>query len=281
MRKFGGAIKPSTFSTTCRSWYSSNPDLTEQPKWLPVDPNFATTAIHAGHSSQDDQYGLIVPSISISSIAEQVAPGVNKGYAYTRYGNPSRTILEKTLAALDKGKYAFAMSSGVASIYTTMSLLQKGDHAILTDSIYSETGVLFEKYGGKFGITSEFINMSSGTEVLERTLKPNTKLVWLETPTNPTLTLIDITKTCEVIKSYNKDIIVVVDNTFLSPYYQRPLLLGADISLQSLTKYVGGHSDILMGAVVINREDLRDKLVCAQKDIGAVPSPTDCYLMHR
>jgi cystathionine gamma-lyase len=269
-----------SLSTTAINGYS-NKVHSEDPKWLPVDPSFATTAIHAGFSPKEDKHGFVVQSISVATTSEQDAPGLHRGYDYTRCGNPTRAALEKTLAALDKGKYGFAFSSGVAAVCNIMSLLQKGDGVILTDSIYSGTGVLFERYATKFGISSEFIDLYSENNALERTLKPNTKLVWLETPTNPMLNIIDIAKTVETIKNYSKDIIVVVDNTFLTSYYQRPLTLGADLSMYSLTKFANGHSDVLMGAVVTNRDDLRERLNAIQTDMGAVPSPFDCFLVQR
>ncbi|CAG7682328.1 unnamed protein product [Allacma fusca] len=255
-----------SFSSACQNKYSGQSEL-DQQKWLPVDPSFATTAIHAGFNPKEDKYGFVVPSIEMSTTVVLEAPGVSKGYEYTRYGNTTRTALEKTLAALEKAKYGYAFSSGMAAVYNAITLLSKGDGVILTDSIYSGTAELFEKYATRFGITPEFIDMCSDTTALERTLKPNTKLVWLETPANPTLRITDIEKTCQIIRSYNKDIIVVVDNTFLSPYYQRPLALGADISLYSLTKYGNGHSDVLMGTMVTSREDIMEKLFHIQRDV--------------
>jgi len=160
-------------------------------------------------------------------------------------------------------------------------MLKAGDGVILIDDVYGGTGRLFRHFATAFGILPEFIDFAADVTVLERALKPNTKLVWIETPTNPTLKIIDIARSVEIVRQYSKDIIVAVDNTFLSPYYQRPLELGADLSMYSLTKYGGGHSDVLMGAIVTNRDDLRDRIAFLQNSLGAVPSPFDCYLMIR
>jgi len=259
----------------------NNNGLGECQGWLPVDPSFATTAIHSGYNPKDDKYGLVVPSISLATTFEQDGPGDHRGYEYTRSGNPTRAVLEKTLAALDKGKYAFAFASGLAATTNIISLLKTGDGIVLIDDVYGGTGRLFRQYASTFGILPEFVDFASDVTVLQGALKPNTKLVWIETPTNPTLKIIDIAKSVEIVRAYSKDIIIAVDNTFLSAYFQSPLNLGADLSVYSLTKYANGHSDVLMGAIVTSRDDLRDRLAFLQNSLGAVPSPFDCYLMIR
>ncbi|CAG7815206.1 unnamed protein product, partial [Allacma fusca] len=182
---------------------------------------------------------------------------------------------------MDKGKYAFAFASGLAATTNIVALLKRGDGVVLIDDVYGGTGRLFRQFAKNFGILPEFVDFSTDITALERALKPNTSLVWIETPTNPTLKIIDIARCVQIVRQYSEDILVTVDNTFLSAYFQNPLNLGADISMYSLTKYANGHSDVLMGAIVTNREDLRDKMKLLQNSLGAVPSPFDCYLMLR
>lgn len=251
-----------------------------QSGWLPIDPNFATLAIHTGYNPKDLPSAPVVPPIQLSTTFEQDGPGEHRGYEYTRSGNPTREILQQTLAALDKGQYGFVFASGLAATLNVISLLKTGDGIVTVDDVYGGTGRLFRQFSSTFGILPEFVDMSTPGE-LEKALKPNTKLVWLETPTNPTLKVIDIQRIVEIVRNYSKDIIIAVDNTFLSAYFQRPLELGADLSVYSLTKYANGHSDVLMGALVTNREDLKTKIAFLQNSLGAVPSPFDCYLMLR
>jgi len=251
-----------------------------EPKWLPQDPSFGTTAIHAGYKPKEWSYAPVVPSISLSTTFEQDAPAEHKGFEYARSGNPTRSILEKNLAALDKAKYAFTFSSGLAATTNVVSMLNSGDQIISMDDVYGGTGRLFRQMGKSANIKTEFVDLTN-ISAFEKALSSSTRLVWIETPTNPTLKVVDIAKVAAVAHNYSKDIVVACDNTFLSQYFQRPLELGADMVVYSLTKYVNGHSDVLMGSVATSREDLRTKLAFVQNSLGAVPSPFDCYLVLR
>jgi len=251
------------------------------PKWRPVDKNFATTAIHcSGFAPSDLNHGPVVPPISLATTFEQDAPGKHRGFEYTRSGNPTRVTLEKTIAALDKGKYGMCFASGLAATTNVIALLNSGDHVICIDDCYGGTGRLFRQFVKTTGIVVDFVDITD-IALFEKHLKPTTKLVWVETPTNPTLKVVDIAKVSELSHKFSKDIIVAVDNTFLTSYFQRPLEFGADLVVYSLTKYMNGHSDVLMGAVVTNSEDLNNRLAYLQNSLGAVPSPFDCYLVFR
>lgn len=238
---------------------------------------FGTKAIHAGQEPCPVTGAIITPIYQTSTFVQE-APGQHKGYEYSRTGNPTRTALEKNIAALEEGKHGLAYSSGLASIDNIINLLKKGDHVISCDDVYGGTFRLFERVKKKFGLEFDWIDMTN-IENLKKAIKKNTKLIWIETPTNPLLKLIDIKAVVEAAKQYG--ILTVVDNTFMSPYFQKPLLLGADIVVHSTTKYLNGHSDVIGGALVTSDGKFFEELKFLQNAIGAVPSPFDCWLVLR
>ncbi|XP_071291739.1 cystathionine gamma-lyase-like [Agelaius tricolor] len=249
--------------------------------YLPSFPHFATDAIHYGQEPEQWSSWAVVPPITLSTTFKQEEPNKNKGYEYTRFGNPNRDCLEKVVAALDGAKYSLAYSSGMAAILNICHLLKTGDSIICMDDVYGGTIELFNKIRDDYNLKVVYIDCRN-LSLLERTIKenPTTRLVWLETPTNPTLKVIDI-KACADTVHRHPGVLLAVDNSFMSPYFQRPLSLGADISMTSATKYVNGHSDVLMGLVSVNRDDLYERLKFLQKYLGAVPSPFDCFLCNR
>jgi len=208
-----------------------------------------------------------------------VSPGVTKGYVYSRAGNPTRKAFEECIASLESGKYGLAFASGSAATVTIINLLASGDEVISIAGVYGGTQRYFNRVSTpNAGIKFKFVDFTKDG-LLEASISPKTKLVWIETPTNPTLTIADIRAVVMIAKKHK--IIVVVDNTFMSPYYQRPLELGADIVLHSATKYLSGHSDVLMGAIITNSFELHERLKFLQNAIGAIPSPFDCYMALR
>jgi len=245
-----------------------------------VDPNFATAAIHSGYIPKDWSYAPVVPSIALSTTFEQDAPAQHRGFEYTRSGNPTRQILEETLAALDKGKHGLVYSSGLAATTNLVAMLTSGDRIMSMDDVYGGTGRLFRQMKKTANIDTDFVDLTDLKQV-KASLSEKTKMVWIETPTNPTLKVVDIAAVAEVAHAFSQDIIVVVDNTFLTPYFQRPLSLGADVVVYSCTKYINGHSDVLMGSISTSRDDLKERLAFLQNSLGAVPSPFDCYLVLR
>ncbi|XP_054646763.1 cystathionine gamma-lyase [Dunckerocampus dactyliophorus] len=242
--------------------------------------SFATEAIHVGQEPEQWTSMAVVPPISLSTTFKQHAPGKHAGFEYSRSGNPTRNCLEKAVAALDGAKYCLAVASGLAATVTITHMLKAGDGIICMDDVYGGTNRYFQKVAGEFGLQIDLVDCTK-PEVVKAALKPNTKMVWLETPTNPTMKVVDIRACCDLVHNHNKDIVVVVDNTFMSAYFQRPLALGADICMYSATKYMNGHSDVVMGLVSVSREDLYDKLKFLQNALGGVPSPFDCYLVNR
>jgi len=241
---------------------------------------FGTDAIHAGQEPDPITGGVSVP-INLSSTYAQKFPGEPMGhFDYARCGHPTREAFEKAMAAVEHGKYGMAFSSGCAATTCIIqTFLSSGDHVISCDDVYGGTQRYMRQISQtKNGVDYTFVDMSD-VENIVKAAKPNTKLIWVETPTNPTLKVCDIEKICAFAKS--KGILTVVDNTFPSPYLQSPLLLGADISVNSVTKYIGGHSDVVMGVLVINDIALRDKLFFTSKTIGGTPGPFDCYLALR
>jgi len=238
---------------------------------------FSTDAIHAGQTP-DPSTGAIMPPIYQTSTYVQDGLGRHKGYEYARTQNPTRHALERNLAALEGGKSAFAFASGLAAIATVMELLSAGDHVIVTDNVYGGTFRLADKVWKRFGLEFDFVDTSK-VDVVEKTIRPNTRLLLLESPTNPVLTLCDIDALCRL--AHGRGIRVAVDNTFMSPYFQRPLQLGADLVLHSTTKYLNGHSDMVGGVVVVNDSDLAERLGFLQNAAGAVPGPMDCWLVLR
>ncbi|MBL7723331.1 MAG: cystathionine gamma-synthase [Chitinophagaceae bacterium] len=237
----------------------------------------ATKFIHAG-AEPDPSTGSIMTPIFQTSTYVQEAPGVNKGFEYARSQNPTRKALEEALAIIENGKFGLAFSSGVAATDAVIKLLTPGDEVICANDMYGGTYRLFTKVFERFGIVFKYVDTTNTKNVSDAvTLK--TKLVWLETPTNPLMNITDIAAIASVTKG--KNILLAVDNTFASPALQNPLDLGADIVMHSVTKYLGGHSDVIQGALIMNDADLREKLYFIQKSCGAVPGPMDCFLVLR
>lgn len=239
---------------------------------------FNTQVIHGGLHDIDPAYGAVMPPIYQTSTYKQTVPGDHKGFEYSRTANPTRTHLQHALAAIENGKYGLAFASGLASIDALIKLLNPGDEVISTSDLYGGTYRLFTRVFEKYGIRFHFTDLQESAS-LEKLINKNTKLLWLETPTNPTLKIIDIEACAALAKKHG--ILTVVDNTFASPYLQRPLELGADIVMHSVTKYLGGHSDVIMGALVLNDDDLAEKLYFLQNASGAVPGPQDSFLVLR
>lgn len=238
---------------------------------------FSTDAIHAGQKP-DPSTNAVIPPIHLTTTYYQEEIGKHKGYVYSRSGNPTRDVLQKNIATLERGKYALAFSSGLAAIHAMSNLLKNGDHAIVSNDVYGGTYRLFERVLTNFGITFTFVDTTK-VENVEKAIQPNTKLVHIETPTNPLLAISDIAEISNLCKS--KNLILSVDNTFMSPYFQNPLELGADIVVHSATKYLGGHSDLLGGILILNSDELYEKLKFIQNAIGAVLSPFDSWLLLR
>ncbi|CAO1432601.1 unnamed protein product, partial [Diamesa serratosioi] len=240
---------------------------------------FATKAIHAGQKPELWNSRAVVPPISLSTTYKQSGPGQHAGFEYSRSGNPTRQVLEECLAAVDNGKYALTFSSGLGTTTAIITTLKTGDHIITGDDIYGGTNRLFRNLAVNMGIEVDFVDLTN-LENLEAAFKPNSKMVWMETPTNPTMKVLDIKAIAEVVHAKSKAFLVV-DNTFMSAYLQRPLDLGADIVMYSLTKYMNGHSDVVMGSISTSNQELYDKLKFYQNAAGIVPSPFDCYLVNR
>lgn len=240
---------------------------------------FSTKAIHVG-SNPDPHTGAVIPAISLATTFAQPAPGEPVNYDYSRSGNPNRTDLENVVASLENGKYGLAFSSGSAATATILQSLAVGSKVISVDDVYGGTHRYFTKVANANGIETTFTH--DIVNELPSLITPETKIVWIETPSNPTLSITDIRKVKEIINSSsNKDIILVVDNTFLSPYISNPLDFGADIVVHSGSKYINGHSDVVIGLAVTNNEEIYKKLAFLQNAIGAIPSPFDCWLAHR
>lgn len=237
----------------------------------------ATKFIHAG-AEPDPSTGAIMTPIFQTSTYVQEAPGKNKGFEYARSQNPTRKALEDALAVIENGKFGLAFSSGVAATDAVIKLLQPGDEVIAASDMYGGTYRLFTKVFEKFGIRFIYTDTTNLANI-EAKISKSTRLIWLETPTNPLMNITDIAGTAAIAKKANA--LLCVDNTFASPYLQNPLDLGADIVMHSSTKYLGGHSDVIQGALVMNDADLREKLYFIQKSCGAVPGPMDSFLVLR
>jgi cystathionine beta-lyase/cystathionine gamma-synthase len=237
----------------------------------------ATRIIHAG-AEPDPSTGAIMTPIYQTSTYVQTAPGQHKGYEYARSQNPTRKALEDAFAVLENAKFGLAFSSGVAATDAVIKLLEPGNEVIAGNDMYGGTYRLFSKIFEKFGIKFHYINMQDASNIKEY-INENTKLIWAETPTNPLMNVVDIEAITAIAKQHN--ILVCVDNTFASPYLQNPLNFGADIVMHSATKYLGGHSDVIHGCLMLNDQELRDKLYFIQKSCGAVPGPQDCFLVLR
>jgi cystathionine beta-lyase/cystathionine gamma-synthase len=238
---------------------------------------FETLAIHAGQEPDPTAGAVTVPVFQTSTYAQE-AVNKNKGYDYARTGNPTRTALETCLAALEGGTWALAFASGMAACDAVAHLLSAGDHVVMADDIYGGTYRLFAKVYDRAGIELTAVDMRDPANV-RKALRKTTKLVWMESPTNPTMKIVDITAVSEVAREAGA--LAVVDNTFASPYLQQPLGLGADLVLHSTTKYVGGHSDVVGGALVGNEMELRERLAFLQNAAGGVPGPWDAWLVLR
>jgi len=238
---------------------------------------FNTKVIHAG-IEPDPSTGAIMTPIFQTSTYVQNATGDHKGYEYARTQNPTRDALQKNLAALENGNFGICFSSGLAATDGVIKMFSQGDEVIAMNDLYGGTYRAFTKVYARFGMQFHFADLTN-TENLEPLINSNTKLIWVETPTNPMLSIIDIAAICAIAKKHN--ILVCVDNTFASPYLQNPLDLGADIVVHSATKYLGGHSDVIHGCVIVNDKALSDQLYFIQNATGAVPGPQDCFLILR
>lgn len=238
---------------------------------------FGTKAIHGGQSP-DPSTGAVMPPIYQTSTYAQARPGEHSGYEYSRTQNPTRHALEKALASIENGTHGLAFGSGLAAVDAVVKLLKPGDEVISTNDLYGGTYRLFTKIFEDFGIVFHFVDMQDVDQVAQK-INANTKLIWIETPTNPMLSIIDIQAVATIAKKH--EILVTVDNTFATPYLQNPLDLGADIVLHSATKYLGGHSDVVLGALVVKDADLAEKLYFIQNSSGAVCGPMDSFLVLR
>lgn len=258
--------------------HSKCEDYEENSGYLPYPKGFATAAIHVAQEAEQWNTLSVVPPIVMSTTFKQLSPAQPLKYEYGRSGNPTRNMLEEILAALENGKYGICYSSGLGAITAVVSALEIGDHIICGDDVYGGTNRLLTNVSKSFGITTTFADLTD-LDIVKKAIQPNTKLIWLETPTNPILKIIDIKAVAAVAKKHK--LLLAVDNTFLTPYLQRPLELGADIVAHSLTKYMNGHSDVVMGAVIVRDEALHNKMRYLQNALGIVPSPFDCYQVSR
>ena len=238
---------------------------------------FSTKAIHAGQEP-DPATGSVTVPVYLTATYYQPEPGREGRYVYSRTGNPTREALERNLAALEAGRFGLAFSSGMAATTTVLMLLRKGDHVIAGDDVYGGTYRLFEQVLKDFGLQFSYVD-ARDPENVEKAARKNTRMVWIETPTNPLMKIVDIRATAKVAKKANA--ILVVDNTFMSPYFQNPLQNGADIVVHSTTKYLGGHSDLIGGATITSDPELQKRLKFLQNAVGAVPGPLDSWLVLR
>ncbi len=238
---------------------------------------FATKAIHAGQQP-DPSTGAIMTPVYFTSTYVQNAPGDHKGYEYARVSNPTRDALEGNLAALESARHGVCFASGVSAVDALIKSLEPGDHVVSGNDLYGGTYRLFRQTFERFGYSFTFVDMSN-LENVERAINPNTRLIWLETPTNPLLQVIDLRALSELARRHA--VLVAVDNTFATPYLQRPLELGCHVVMHSTTKYLGGHSDVVGGAICTNEDELAEKLRFQIKSSGGVPGPMDCFLVLR
>ncbi len=238
---------------------------------------FGTKAIHAGQEP-DPQTGAVMTPVYFTSTYAQKSPGVHRGYEYSRTHNPTRTAMQDCMAELEGGKHGLAFASGLAASTTLMMTLKAGDHVVCSDDVYGGTFRLFDKVFKRFGLDFTFVDMTD-LKKFETAFKPTTKVVWIESPTNPMLKIIDIAATCAVAKK--KGALSVVDNTFMSPFFQQPLALGADIVLHSTTKYINGHSDVVGGVIVTSNDEVAERIRFHQNACGATPGPMDSFLTLR
>ncbi len=239
--------------------------------------DFSTMAIHEGQAPDAATGATVVPVYQTSTFTQQ-GIGEHKGFEYSRLSNPTRTALEVSLAALEHARYGLAFASGMAAEHAVFSLLNPGDHIVTVANVYGGTVRLFERLFSRYGITFSYVEGSDAQE-FEGAIGRNTKLIWLETPTNPLLTIVDIEAVAAIARA--RGVLLAVDNTFASPYFQRPLELGADIVVQSTTKYIAGHSDVIGGVVLLNDASIYEELRFFQNTIGAIPGPQDVWLTLR
>jgi len=239
--------------------------------------HFNSATIHGGQE-HDKAYGAVMPPIYQTSTYAQSTPGGHKGFEYSRTHNPTRLALEKSLASIESGKYGFAFSSGLAAIDAVLKLLKPGDEIISTNDLYGGSYRLFRKIFEGYGLKFQFISMNN-LDNFNSIINKNTKLIWIETPTNPMMNIIDIKAIVNLVKG--EDILVAVDNTFASSYIQQPLTLGADIVMHSATKYLAGHSDVILGALILNNKELAERIGFIQNASGAICGPMDSFLTLR
>ncbi|TXK78790.1 cystathionine gamma-synthase [Mesonia sp. K4-1] len=239
---------------------------------------FNTRTIHGGQEDIDPAYNSVMPPIYQTSTYAQSTPGGHEGFEYSRSGNPTRSALEKSIASLENGNYGLAFGSGLAAIDAILKLLKPGDEVISTNDLYGGTFRLFTKIFEGFGIKFHFVGMSEAQNI-ENYINKNTKLIWVETPTNPMMNIINIEAVAEISKKHQT--LLAVDNTFATPYLQQPLDLGADIVMHSATKYLGGHSDVVMGVLAVKDKELANKLYFIQNASGAIAGPQDSFLVLR
>jgi cystathionine gamma-lyase len=242
------------------------------------DAGFGTRAIHAGQRP-DPVTGAVMTPIYLTSTYAQDGPGEHKGFEYSRTHNLTRFALEANIAALEGGAHGFAFASGLAATDTVLHLFDHGTHVVAADDLYGGTFRLFDKVYRRHGFEFSYVDPAAGAAAVEAALRPATRLVWVETPSNPMLKICDLAEVAEVCRK-NK-VLLAVDNTFMTPFLQQPLALGADLVVHSTTKYLNGHSDVVGGAVVVNDADLRERLAFLQNAVGAVPSPFDSFMVLR
>jgi cystathionine beta-lyase/cystathionine gamma-synthase len=238
-----------------------------------------TLAIHAGQEPEAITGAVMTPIFQSSTYAQE-GVGIHKGYEYSRTGNPTRSALESNIAALEGGKYGLAFASGMAATDAVLRMLSPGDHVLAGNDVYGGTFRLFDNEFKRYGLDFSYIN-TSRLEQVKDGLRETTRIVWLETPTNPLLNVTDLVKVVEILHKLPHPPLLVVDNTFATPYLQRPIELGADIVVHSTTKYLGGHSDVIGGAIVSDSEEVNNRLAFLQNAAGAVPGPLDCFLVLR
>lgn len=240
---------------------------------------FNTKTIHGGQKNEETT-GSVMPPVFLTSTYAQSSPGIHKGYEYSRGANPTRTALENSFASIENGTHGFAFSSGLAAIDCVLRLLNPGDEIIAGDDLYGGTYRMFTKLFQKYGLEFSYVNMDDVANVTKSITK-KTKLVWIETPTNPLMKIADIKAISSTVNNINPDILITIDNTFATPYLQQPLNLGADIVMHSATKYLGGHSDLVMGALMVKDKKLAKEIHFIQFAAGAIAAPMDCFLALR
>ncbi|KAH8331363.1 hypothetical protein KR074_001719 [Drosophila pseudoananassae] len=246
----------------------------------PQPSGFATKSIHSGQSPEQWKSASVIPPISLSTTFKQDAPGEHRGYEYSRSGNPTRNVLETCFAALDNAKYGLTFSSGLGATTAVLTMLSSGDHIIVGDDVYGGTNRLIRQVATRLGIVATFVDPTN-LQLIKESIKPETKLVWVESPTNPLIKVADIEAIAKLVHGVREDLILAVDNTFLTSYFQRPLELGADMVCYSMTKYMNGHTDVVMGGITMNSPKLYESLKFLQNAVGIVPSPFDCYQVNR